>query len=93
LVDYISLPRDVFGNVNILEIWSCAFVISTEQEICFEPADEVCEVVYLTMYVTGHKSERGSIFIPPFFNFGARWGGRATPPPGRITREKEIRSP
>jgi len=46
LVDFISLPHDIFGNVNIREIWFRAFVINTEQKMYFEPADEVCEVVY-----------------------------------------------
>jgi hypothetical protein len=94
LVDFISLLRDVFRNVNIREIWSRAFVINTEQKIYFEPADEVREVVYLAMYVTGHEAREGEHLYTSMLSLTSvlGGGGRATPRPGRITCEKEIRS-
>jgi hypothetical protein len=95
LVDFISSPRDVFGTVNIWEIWSRAFVINTEQKMYFEPADEVCEVVYLAMYVTGHEVREGDHLDIAILSLTSALdgGGRAAPRHGRITWEKEIRSP
>jgi hypothetical protein len=69
--------------------------MNTEQKIYFEPADEVCEVVYLVLCVTGREFREGEHLYTSILSLTAALDGgvRATPRPGRITCEKEVRSP